>query len=90
MRTGLIAAGLWAALMPAAHAEGVVTCTPAPRDQWIAEAEMKSRIAALGYKVQVFKVTRGGCYEIYGRDAAGKRVEVYFDPVDGKIVKQRS
>ena len=30
---------------------------------------MKSKIASLGYKYKVFKVTAGNCYEIYGQDS---------------------
>lgn len=32
---------------------------------------------------------RGRCYEIYGTDKAGKKVEIYFDPVSGKPVEQK-
>ena len=28
-------------------------------------------------------------YEIYGKDARGNKVEIYFDPTDGRIVKRR-
>jgi hypothetical protein len=64
-----------------------VTCTAEPPSKWIREADMKSRIAAMGYEFDVFKTTRGSCYEIYGRDSNGKRIEVYFDPVTGDVVK---
>jgi hypothetical protein len=47
---------------------------------------MRSRIVALGYKIDVFKKTAGGCYEIYGR-RAGKRVEAYFHPITGHLVR---
>ena len=32
-------------------------------------------------------MTEGNCYEIYGFDKDGKKVEIYFDPVSGKPVK---
>ncbi|MAC47335.1 MAG: hypothetical protein CMI12_10840 [Oceanospirillum sp.] len=35
-----------------------------------------------------FKESRGHCYEIYGWNQAGQKVEVYFHPVTGKIMKQ--
>jgi len=63
-------------------------CTTEPKDTWINESEMKSRVASLGYQAKVFKVTKGNCYEIYGLDKAGKRIEVYFHPITGKIVKE--
>jgi hypothetical protein len=63
-------------------------CTTEPKDKWISESDMKSKIAGLGYQVRVFKVTKGNCYEIYGRDKAGKRIEIYFNPVTGSVVKE--
>ena len=49
---------------------------------------MKSKVAALGYMIKVFKVTKGRCYEVYGQDKAGKRIEVYFHPITGDVVEQ--
>lgn len=63
-------------------------CTDAPRSQWLPEATMQARILKAGYTIDKFKVS-GQCYEIYGLDKAGNRVEIYFDPTDGRIVKQR-
>jgi hypothetical protein len=65
-------------------------CTTEAKDKWISEVDMKAQIAAAGYKPDVFKVTKGNCYEIYGRDAKGKRAEVYFNPVTGKAVPKTS
>ena len=45
---------------------------------------------AQGYEINKFKITSGQCYEIYGKNQAGKKVEIYFDPVSGKIVKQET
>ncbi len=64
-------------------------CTKEPKDKWMPEKDMKAKIEAQGYKIKVFKTTAGSCYEIYGRDKDGKKVEIYFNPVDGTIVKQR-
>ena len=36
-----------------------------------------------------FKTTKGNCYEIYGKDKAGQKVEIYYNPVDGSIVKEK-
>ena len=48
---------------------------------------MKAKAIAMGYSINVFKKTSGNCYEIYGKDAQGKRVEVYFNPVTGDPIK---
>jgi hypothetical protein len=63
-------------------------CTTEPRSKWISEADMKAKIATGGFKYSVFKVTTGNCYEIYGRDSSGKRVEIYFHPLTGAVVEQ--
>lgn len=62
-------------------------CPQAPKDKWLSEADMKKKVADLGYTANVFKVS-GNCYEIYGKNKDGKEVEVYFNPVDGSIVKE--
>ncbi|UGB37614.1 PepSY domain-containing protein [Frateuria soli] len=63
-------------------------CTDAPRSSWMSEAAMKQKILDQGYAIDIFKVS-GNCYEIYGKTREGKKVEIYFDPTDGRIVKQR-
>jgi hypothetical protein len=63
-------------------------CTSEPKEKWMSETDMKSKIASLGYKYRVFKVTTGNCYEIYGQDDAGKRVEIYFHPITGSVVEE--
>ena len=65
-------------------------CTNEPQSAWLTEQQLMQHIAPLGHQVDVFKVTDGNCYEIYGRDAEGKRIEVYFHPVTGKVVKTSS
>nr|MBP7915437.1 PepSY domain-containing protein [Vitreoscilla sp.] len=30
----------------------------------------------------------GKCWEIYGHDKAGKRVEIYFHPITGEIAEK--
>ena len=48
------------------------------------------QIKAEDYKISVFKVTAGRCYEIYGRNEQGRRVEVYFHPMTGEAVRTRT
>lgn len=64
------------------------TCTTEPKSEWLSEEAMRQKIDAMGYKdIRVFHLTSSNCYEIYGRNAAGKKAEVYFNPVDGSIVE---
>ena len=60
------------------------TCN-APKDKWLKEADFKKDLVKQGYVIKTFKVTNG-CYEIYGLDKIGKRVEIYFDPATGTPV----
>lgn len=76
------AASLSAAAMAAPE------CTTAPPEQWMSQDQMKQQVIDQGYAIKVFKVS-GNCYEVYGTDKDGKKVEIYFDPTDGRIVKQR-
>lgn len=63
-------------------------CTKAPQSQWMPQQALKDRLAKQGYTIDKFLVS-GTCYEIYGKDKAGKLVEIYFDPTNGRVVKQR-
>ncbi|PZR40655.1 MAG: PepSY domain-containing protein, partial [Ectopseudomonas oleovorans] len=55
--------------------------------QWQDQDKFQADLKAQGYEINKFKVTGGNCYEIYGFDKDGKKVEIYFDPVSGKPVK---
>lgn len=57
------------------------------KNGWKPEDSFRKELESQGYQIKVFKVTKGNCYEIYGTDKAGKKVEIYFDPVSGKPVK---
>lgn len=70
-----------------ATASASPACTQEPKDKWLAEDDMKAKVAEMGYqKIRTFKVT-GSCYEIYGYTKDGKKAEVYFNPVNGAVVK---
>lgn len=63
-------------------------CTKEPKSKWLDQKKFQEDLKEQGYKIKVFKVTKGDCYEIYGWDKAGKKVEIYFNPVNGKKVKE--
>lgn len=63
-------------------------CTDQPKEKWMTEADFKMKVEAQGYKINKFK-RPGTCYEIYGLNKDGKKVEIYFNPVDGSIVKEK-
>ena len=64
------------------------TCN-APQEKWMKEADFKAQLEKQGYQIKTFKVSRGQCYEIYGFDKAGKKVEIYFDPQTGAVIEAK-
>ncbi|MFB0935127.1 MAG: PepSY domain-containing protein [Propionivibrio sp.] len=60
-----------------------------PQDKWMKEADFKSHIESQGYQIKTFKVSKGKCYEIYGFDKAGKKVEIYFDPQTAAVLEAK-
>jgi hypothetical protein len=61
-------------------------CPSYPKEEWASEDTLKQALADEGYSVKKFKID-GNCYEIYGRNKAGKKVELYFDMKTLAIVK---
>lgn len=71
-----------------ASADPKEKCTTEPKEKWQDQKTFQDNLKNQGYKIKVFKVTKGDCYEIYGWDKEGKKVEIYFNPVSGAIVKE--
>jgi len=87
MRTTTAALIFLGATLAPTFAQAAPKCTAEPKDKWLTEEAMKSKVAALGYeKIKTFKVS-GDCYEIYGYTKDGQKAEVYFNPVTGDVVK---
>ena len=63
-------------------------CTSEDQSKWQDQEAFKQQLISEGYKINKFKVTEGNCYEIYGWDKEEKKVEIYFNPVDGSKVKE--
>ena len=75
-----------------ATAAGAAVAGPAchvPADKWMKESDFKARMEAQGYQIKTFKVSKGQCYEIYGYDKAGKKVEIYFDPATAAVLESK-
>ena len=83
MRTILLA-GLIAV---SGHAVAGPQCTEKDRSKWQDKDAFEKRLVEQGYKVKVFKITDGDCYELYGWTPEGKKVEIYYDPVSGDTLQ---
>ena len=91
MKPLVSAAILGAACLFSAHAFAKADCKAYPKSEWMSEADAKAKILAQGYTINKFKVD-GNCYEIYGKNKEGKKVEIYYDaktlePVKTEIEK---
>jgi hypothetical protein len=75
-------------ILSSIHSFAEVNCTSEMKDKWQNENTFKQGLLAT-YKIKIFKVTKGNCYEIYGWNKEGKKVEIYFNPVTGEKVKER-
>lgn len=60
-------------------------CTSVPESQWLTLDALKAKAEALGYRVQKAKI-KAACGEIYVRDQAGARAELFMDPATGAVV----
>ena len=49
-------------------------CDTHPKSEWMPEADARAKIEADGYKIKKFKID-GQCYEIYGHNTEGKKVD---------------
>jgi hypothetical protein len=85
MKVANVLFALAAGALPLAAQAGA-KCESHPKTEWIAEADAKAKLQANGYKIRKFKVD-GQCYEIYGWNKDGKKVEIYFDTKTLDIVK---
>jgi hypothetical protein len=88
MKTTLIVAGIIAVLSPAA-ALASDECPNVPRDQWMSDAAITEKAKGMGYDVRSIKVD-DGCLEAYAMDKDGKRVEVYFHPGTGDVLRVKA
>jgi hypothetical protein len=62
------------------YATGLATCDSGPQAGWQPQATLEKQLQEKKWQVRRIKVD-GGCYEVYGIDEKGARVEAYFHPV---------
>ncbi|KKN75392.1 hypothetical protein LCGC14_0381360 [marine sediment metagenome] len=64
-------------------------CDVPDQTTWMSQDDLTAMYVEQGYDVKNIKIDEG-CYEIYGLDANGERVEIYVDPVTGEPVDAMS
>lgn len=64
-------------------------CPNVPRDQWMSDAAITEKAKQQGYDVRSIKA-EDGCLEAYAMDKDGKRVELYFHPATGDVLRVKA
>ena len=75
------------AVADVALADGNVSCPAASKAERRPPGELTAMLKKKGWAIRKMQMFNG-CYEIYGFTKDGKKVEIYFNPVDGSIVKK--
>lgn len=89
--TALVIGIVWLLFSTQAYASA--KCPKVPESEWMHVLDMQKKIVnEYGFAIKRFQ-TDGNCYEIYGwgLNKAGDefvKIEVYFNPVSGEIVKK--
>lgn len=73
-------------LIGSSTAFAATQCTTADKSTWQDQEKFQAQLKEQGYKINKFKVTEGNCYEIYGFDKDGRKVEIYHDPASDPLV----
>lgn len=85
----VLAALLLGAASFAASAHGEVDCPNEPKAEWRPQMELQRKLVEQGWRVRQVK-TFSTCYEVYGFDAKGERVEVFFNPKTFERIEPRA
>jgi hypothetical protein len=65
-------------LLTSLQTQAAVHCPAYPEAEQTKADVLKQVLTEEGFSIQTFKVDNH-CYEIYGRNKQGKKVELYFD-----------
>lgn len=57
-----------------------------PQTEWQPKEALQQKLQTEGWTIKTVKIDKG-CYEVYGKDAAGNRMETYFDPKSFAVMK---
>lgn len=59
------------------------------KNSWMSEPDFKKALERQGYLVKTIRIDNG-CYEVYGLDPRGRRIQKNFDPATAKPASKRS
>jgi len=59
-----------------------------PIEKWMQESDLRRVLLRQGYLIGTIKIV-SGCYEFYGLDPRGRRIQILIDPETAKPVVDR-
>lgn len=62
-----------------AFAHGNVSCPAVPKEEKKPQMDLQRKLEGEGWKVRVVK-NYNNCYEVYGFDGKGDKIEAFFNP----------
>ncbi len=71
-----------------AMAHGNVKCKAYPKEEWKPHTELQQKLEKDGWTIRRMEKT-DTCYEVYGKDPKGNRVEAFFDPKTFERVEEK-
>jgi hypothetical protein len=85
MKRHVLIALLTLAAAGSAVAQHAEKCEPIPKDDWKPQAELERKLRNEGWTISRVKI-ENGCYEVYGKNAVGKKMETFFHPKTFEVV----
>lgn len=70
---------------------GIAAASPTcnvPPESWMNEVDMKRTLKRMGYLIKSIRI-ESGCYEVYGLDPLGRRIQILVDPATAKPVAKQ-
>lgn len=67
------------AVAGAASAHGNVSCPAVPKEEKKPQMELQKKLEGEGWKIRKVQ-NYNGCYEVYGIDDKGAKIEAFFNP----------
>lgn len=76
---------LFLGLIGAGSASAAELCN-VPEGEWQPKEALQKQLEGEGVTIKKIKIDEG-CYEVYGTDKDGKKIENYYDPKTFSLVK---
>ncbi|MBI2254935.1 MAG: PepSY domain-containing protein [Proteobacteria bacterium] len=76
---------LFLGMIGAGSASAAELCS-VPQGEWQPQEALQKQLEGEGVTIKKIKIN-SGCYEVYGTEKGGKRIENYYDPKTFSLIK---